>query len=102
MSKTKNFTLDTEPKPELDSQTAMANNITSNKEVIFLHGDLELKIIEAENLPNMDVISEHFYRCIIDYDTVKFRSAFDYAREQTARSTTIRRLSPVTLTLPLL
>ena len=34
----------------------MADN-TLNKKVIFLHDDLELKIIEAKNLSNKDVIS---------------------------------------------
>lgn len=30
--------------------------------VVYLHGDLDLKIIEARCLPNMDMVSEHFRR----------------------------------------
>ncbi|CAL5324229.1 unnamed protein product [Camellia sinensis] len=31
--------------------------------LIYLHGDLDLTIIEASNLPNMDLMSEHLRRC---------------------------------------
>ncbi|KAF7829008.1 Phospholipase D delta [Senna tora] len=51
----------------------MANNGNS-KGVVYLHGDLDLRIIEARMLPNMDVVSEHFRRCVTACDTIKFRS----------------------------
>ncbi|KAL3639008.1 hypothetical protein CASFOL_016915 [Castilleja foliolosa] len=31
-------------------------------DVVYLHGDLDLKIIEARSLPNMDILSERFRR----------------------------------------
>ncbi|KAK9071459.1 hypothetical protein SSX86_010028 [Deinandra increscens subsp. villosa] len=40
----------------------MANN--SSPKIVFLHGDLDLQIIEARNLPNMDVITGHLLRCV--------------------------------------
>ncbi|KAJ8772570.1 hypothetical protein K2173_027747 [Erythroxylum novogranatense] len=36
----------------------------SNDEVVYLHGDLDLKIVEARRLPNMDLLSEHVRRCV--------------------------------------
>ncbi|KAD5960791.1 hypothetical protein E3N88_12263 [Mikania micrantha] len=36
----------------------------SSEKVVFLHGDLYLQIIEARNLPNMDVITGHILRCM--------------------------------------
>lgn len=35
----------------------------STEEVIFLHGDLNLHIREAQYLPNMDMVTEHVRRC---------------------------------------
>lgn len=40
----------------------MADN--SSGKFIYLHGDLDLSIIEARSLPNMDVVTGHFKRCI--------------------------------------
>nr|GEW04037.1 phospholipase D delta [Tanacetum cinerariifolium] len=40
----------------------MVDNSSAKK--IFLHGDLHLQIIEARNLPNMDVLSGHILRCV--------------------------------------
>lgn len=37
----------------------MANE---NSDIFYLHGDLELEIIEARCLPNMDMVSEHIQR----------------------------------------
>ncbi|PSS36579.1 Phospholipase D delta like [Actinidia chinensis var. chinensis] len=34
-----------------------------SKRVICLYGDLDLKIVEARNLPNMDLVTEHLRRC---------------------------------------
>ncbi|KAK4261703.1 hypothetical protein QN277_004663 [Acacia crassicarpa] len=42
--------------------------------ISYLHGDLDLTIFEARNLPNMDFFSEHFRRCVTACDTVKCRS----------------------------
>ncbi|KAL6522092.1 hypothetical protein OROMI_031969 [Orobanche minor] len=36
--------------------------------IIFLHGDLDLKIIEARCLPNMDLVSERLRRCFTAFD----------------------------------
>lgn len=36
---------------------------------IFLHGDLDLKIVQARNLPNMDIFSERLRRCVTLCDT---------------------------------
>ncbi|KAL5168696.1 Phospholipase D delta [Glycine soja] len=42
--------------------------------VTYLHGDLDLKIIEARHLPNMDIFSERLRRCVTACDTIKFHS----------------------------
>ncbi|KAM4118522.1 hypothetical protein ACB094_02G209800 [Castanea mollissima] len=46
-----------------DSVTA--GSVSDNKEQKFitLHGDLELKIVEAQNLPNMDIVAQHVRGC---------------------------------------
>lgn len=36
--------------------------------VVLLHGDLDLKIVEARCLPNMDLLSERFRRCVAAFD----------------------------------
>lgn len=36
---------------------------TTSEELVYLHGDLDLKIIEARDLPNMDMVTNHFRRC---------------------------------------
>lgn len=41
----------------------------NSDKVVYLHGDLDLKIIEARNLPNMDMVSERFRRCFTAFDT---------------------------------
>ncbi|VVA09974.1 PREDICTED: phospholipase [Prunus dulcis] len=38
--------------------------------VTYLHGDLDLHIIEARRLPNMDLVSERFRRCFTACDTI--------------------------------
>ncbi|XP_071710398.1 phospholipase D delta-like [Rutidosis leptorrhynchoides] len=35
-----------------------------SERTVYLHGDLHLHIIEARNLPNMDVITGHIRRCV--------------------------------------
>ncbi|KAI8541090.1 hypothetical protein RHMOL_Rhmol08G0036100 [Rhododendron molle] len=40
-----------------------------SERVIYLHGDLHLTIIEARNLPNMDIITEHLRRCFTGCDS---------------------------------
>ncbi|KAL9464729.1 hypothetical protein AB3S75_002354 [Citrus x aurantiifolia] len=50
----------------------MAAGDDSDKEkVIYLHGDLDLKIIRARRLPNMDMMSEHLRRCFTACDVCK-------------------------------
>ncbi|CAN1122256.1 Phospholipase D delta [Linum perenne] len=41
----------------------MAGDDSASPRVIYLHGDLELHIIEARRLPNMDLTSERLRRC---------------------------------------
>ncbi|KAK3014997.1 hypothetical protein RJ639_007250 [Escallonia herrerae] len=38
---------------------------------IYLHGDLDLKIIEARDLPNMDMVSERLRRCFTVFDACR-------------------------------
>ncbi|KAL7612903.1 hypothetical protein Lser_V15G07160 [Lactuca serriola] len=40
----------------------MADNASAK--VVCLHGDLYLQVIEAQNLPNMDVVTGHILRCV--------------------------------------
>ncbi|KAI9109725.1 hypothetical protein K1719_019355 [Acacia pycnantha] len=51
----------------------MADDVSVER--IYLHGDLDLKIIEARMLPNMDLVSERFRRCITACDTINFHSS---------------------------
>ncbi|XP_077231163.1 phospholipase D delta-like [Tasmannia lanceolata] len=46
---------------------SLETNSTSEK-VIFLHGDLDLWILKARSLPNMDLFSERARRCIMISD----------------------------------
>lgn len=39
------------------------NGSGASKEPVFLHGDLDLWILEAKSLPNMDLISERMRKC---------------------------------------
>ncbi|KAB1201776.1 Phospholipase D delta [Morella rubra] len=41
------------------------------RKVIYLHGDLDLRIVEARQLPNMDVVTQHMRRCFTLCDTIK-------------------------------
>jgi phospholipase D1/2 len=36
---------------------------SSEPQVTYLHGDLDLKIIEARKLPNMDIVAQHVRHC---------------------------------------
>ncbi|KAH7519875.1 hypothetical protein FEM48_Zijuj08G0083600 [Ziziphus jujuba var. spinosa] len=45
---------------------------------VYLHGDLDLEIIEARSLPNMDLVSEHLRRCFTACDTIKFHGSSDH------------------------
>ncbi|CAA3025109.1 phospholipase D delta-like [Olea europaea subsp. europaea] len=40
----------------------------SSENIIYLHGDLDLKILEARCLPNMDLVTERFRRCLTAFD----------------------------------
>lgn len=42
----------------------------TSKEKIFLHGELDLWILEAKSLPNMDLASERMRRCVTMFGTV--------------------------------
>ncbi|XP_034682347.1 phospholipase D delta isoform X2 [Vitis riparia] len=51
---------------------------TASQRVIYLHGDLDLKILKARDLPNMDLVTEHFRRCFTLCDACKTPSAGEY------------------------
>ena len=38
---------------------------------VYLHGDLDLKIIEARCLPNMDLVSERLRRCFVAFSSCR-------------------------------
>ncbi|KAH9623097.1 hypothetical protein KSS87_002528 [Heliosperma pusillum] len=40
-----------------------------SEKIVYLHGDLDLKIIEARHLPNMDLTSERLRRCFATCNT---------------------------------
>ncbi|MED6219049.1 hypothetical protein PIB30_032302 [Stylosanthes scabra] len=42
----------------------MDNNNNHDKEQVFLHGDLDIYVIEAKSLPNLDLSSEAVRRCL--------------------------------------
>lgn len=42
-----------------------------NAAIIYLHGDLDLNILEARFLPNMDLFSEHLRRCFTAFDVCR-------------------------------
>ncbi|KAL0350269.1 UNVERIFIED_CONTAM: Phospholipase D delta [Sesamum radiatum] len=43
----------------------------ADEPVLYLHGDLELHIFEARNLPNMDLVSERLRRCFTACDVCR-------------------------------
>ncbi|XP_074372997.1 phospholipase D delta-like isoform X2 [Apium graveolens] len=43
----------------------------ASNSVIYLHGDLDLRIIEARCLPNMDLLSEHLRRCFTAFNVCR-------------------------------
>ncbi|KAK4481377.1 hypothetical protein RD792_012265 [Penstemon davidsonii] len=45
--------------------------MSDDNDTIYLHGDLDLKIIEARRLPNMDLVSDRFRRCLTSLDCRK-------------------------------
>lgn len=47
---------------------------------VLLHGDLQLKIVEARCLPNMDLVSERLRRCFTAFDSC--RNPFSGSRRQ--------------------
>ncbi|KAI7735465.1 hypothetical protein M8C21_017823 [Ambrosia artemisiifolia] len=49
----------------------MASSCSDTDSIVYLHGDLDLTILEARCLPNMDMLSERMHRCITIFDTCK-------------------------------
>ncbi|GAB2243586.1 hypothetical protein Droror1_Dr00023714 [Drosera rotundifolia] len=47
---------------EIEINDNNQNKSNSNAGVVYLHGDLDLTIMEARSLPNMDLVSEHLRR----------------------------------------
>ncbi|TKY70287.1 Phospholipase D delta [Spatholobus suberectus] len=67
----------------------MADTGGDDNGVFYLHGDLDLKIIEARHLPNMDIFSERLRRCVTACDTIKFSS--DAAEDGSSHRTRTHR-----------
>ncbi|XP_010266062.1 PREDICTED: phospholipase D delta-like [Nelumbo nucifera] len=61
----------------VEDSASMASN-----QIIYLHGDLKLKIVNAENLPNMDLISERLRRCFTACDTCRHPSASEDSKQR--------------------
>ncbi|KAM7521267.1 hypothetical protein LguiB_020229 [Lonicera macranthoides] len=49
----------------------MSNVISDSDTIIYLHGELDLKILEARRLPNMDLVSERLRRCFTAFDVCR-------------------------------
>ncbi|WJX53355.1 phospholipase D [Trifolium repens] len=49
---------------DIPQKSQNKDNECLNKETVFLHGDLDLLIIEAKSLPNLDLSTEAIRRCI--------------------------------------
>ncbi|XP_019186263.1 PREDICTED: phospholipase D delta-like [Ipomoea nil] len=58
----------------------MSDGMSEN--VVYLHGDLDLKILEARRLPNMDIVSERIRQ---------FFTAFDCRKPETRQGNKVRR-----------
>ncbi|KAK1300632.1 Phospholipase D delta [Acorus calamus] len=44
---------------------------TASEKVVLLHGDLDLKILEAKSLSNMDMVSDRFRRCLTVFNACR-------------------------------
>ncbi|KAK1262283.1 Phospholipase D delta [Acorus gramineus] len=44
---------------------------TASEKVVLLHGDLDLKILQAKSLPNMDMVSERLRRCLTVFNACR-------------------------------
>ncbi|KAL6220753.1 hypothetical protein ACLB2K_008509 [Fragaria x ananassa] len=53
----------------------------TSEQIIYLHGDLDLQIIEARRLPNMDLVSERLRRCFTACDTINCGSHSEEAQQ---------------------
>ncbi|XP_031265508.1 phospholipase D delta-like [Pistacia vera] len=73
----------------------MADDISDT--VVYLHGDLDLKIIEARELPNMDLVSARLTRCFTAFDT--FRKPFSKGVKHKSHRTIITSDPYVTVCL---
>ncbi|KAK4583821.1 hypothetical protein RGQ29_021801 [Quercus rubra] len=62
-------------------EDSVSGSVSDNnkQKLITLHGDLDLKIVEAENLPNMDIVAQHVRGCfaVCDCNTVETRQLSD-------------------------
>ncbi|XP_071700524.1 phospholipase D delta-like [Rutidosis leptorrhynchoides] len=71
-----------------DSDSDSDSDTTLNP-IIFLHGDIEITIAEAQCLPNMDFMAQRVRRCLNTFDPCK-------PQQPTMRKTTPRRRKFVT------
>lgn len=49
----------------------MAGENLVDSPIVYLHGDLDLSIVEARNLPNMDLVTEQLRRCFTALDVCR-------------------------------
>ncbi|XP_076936541.1 phospholipase D delta-like [Bidens hawaiensis] len=49
----------------------MSSTCSDSDSIVYLHGDLDLTVVEARSLPNMDLLSDHMHRCITLFHTCK-------------------------------
>lgn len=45
--------------------------MADSEQLVCLHGDLDLRIVEARHLPNMDVVTNHLRSCVTVCGTIK-------------------------------
>ncbi|KAG5525846.1 hypothetical protein RHGRI_032216 [Rhododendron griersonianum] len=76
----------------MDGDTVVSENPTRNeadvsRKVVFLHGELDIKIVEAKALPNMDLATERMRKCFTMFGTCG--SPFDIASKSPCRHSAI-------------
>lgn len=70
----------------------LGNGVKGSKEHIILHGELDLWILEAKSLPNMDLTSERMRKCFTMFGTC----STPFGNGSTARSLSGKRPSTIT------
>ncbi|XP_077213721.1 phospholipase D delta-like isoform X2 [Tasmannia lanceolata] len=55
----------------IHAKESLRNGIGGSQRILFLHGDLDVWILEAKSLPNMDLTSERLRRCFTMFGSCK-------------------------------